>query len=573
MADDERTRRRLGDETKHRIEDLASGWTVDEPSATSRESKPATPAAPIAEGSEVKQPATADAPPRAAPPPAAGAPAPRNKPKTLPPPPPGSPERKALETAIVDNKPKDTSPPPVPVAKADSARITVKPPLPVTAATAAPFTPVTRATRETGLPDESGDRHSTVSRAETPLVIEANPSAGKAAIAAARTIDYDATMRAEASREPSSDPTTVSPADAPSLSVDSTIARRSKRRLRTIAALRRKRGWFGDLRYVFTALFGVRRSRRELGELEHKRMVHHQSRRRHLVTLGRTAVTTEGLDHVALSEARGKLGAIEDERAKHTGQVAAAEQELARIQRERDTAAKLYATQLESADAELAELDKRLEPLMKEHAALSRRGADLRASVKRLEQQIAVATDSVAAAMATNQDVTPLQAELATLKADRKDVVREEPVLATELDSLNPRIAEVEAKRTAAQHRRDELVKTEQNDQRRTEELLVAIGAKRKVMDRAVADAEEQRDKIFFEVGERLYVDRPGELTAQLHPIDSIDVELGTSDRRMMELREILSTIDKAKLARGIAMLLMILGVAGVIVWFALLRT
>ncbi|MGE0870975.1 MAG: hypothetical protein AB7P03_20590 [Kofleriaceae bacterium] len=570
MADDERTRRRLGDETKHRIADLASGWTVDGPGATEgRESQPAIPPTPVAEGSELRQSGAADRPPRAVAAPPPGEPAPRKKPKTLPPPPPGSAERKALETAIVGHRSEPVARPsgPEPVARPSGPEPVARPPAPKAG----------RAAREDGLP--------AASTADTPLLIEpdAAASSGRAAIAAARKIDYDATLPADAldggnhssrgSQSSSGDPTTVSPADAPSLSVDSTIARRSKRRLRTIAALRRKRGWFGDLRYVFTALFGVRRSRRELGELEHKRLVHHQSRRRHLITLGRTAVTTEGLDHDVLRDARSTLGTIEDERANHTEQVAAAEQELTRIQREREAAAKRYATELAAVDDELAALDKRLDPLMKEHAALSRRGADLRASVKRIEQQIVTTTESVATAMASNQDATPHQAELATLRADHKDVIREEPVIATELDALNPRIAEVEAKRAAAQHRREELLRTEQNDERRTEELLIAIGAKRKVIDRAVADAEEQRDKIFFDVGERLYVDRPAELAAQLHPIDSIDVELGTSDRRMMELREILSTIDKAKLARGIAMMLVILAAIGAIAWLTLLRT
>jgi hypothetical protein len=81
--------------------------------------------------------------------------------------------------------------------------------------------------------------------------------------------------------------------------------------------------------------------------------------------------------------------------------------------------------------------------------------------------------------------------------------------------------------------------------------LLEAIGAKRKVVERAAGDAETARDRVLFELGERLYVDRPAKLGPQLAPIDTIDLELGESDRRTMELREILSNVDRAKLARG----------------------
>ena len=60
---------------------------------------------------------------------------------------------------------------------------------------------------------------------------------------------------------------------------------------------------------------------------------------------------------------------------------------------------------------------------------------------------------------------------------------------------------------------------------------------------------------MLFELGERLYHDRPADLTAHLSPIDVIDVELGTGDRRVMELKEIIGSVDKAKLARGIGVI------------------
>jgi hypothetical protein len=83
------------------------------------------------------------------------------------------------------------------------------------------------------------------------------------------------------------------------------------------------------------------------------------------------------------------------------------------------------------------------------------------------------------------------------------------------------------------------------------------------VVEGAAGEAEAARDKVLFELGERLYVDRPILLGAQLAPIDEIDLELGEDDRRIMELREILSNIDRWKLARGIAMTVAILAVVG----------
>ena len=338
-------------------------------------------------------------------------------------------------------------------------------------------------------------------------------------------------------------------------------------RLRTVAALRRQRGWFGDVRYVATVLLGVRRSRRELGELELKQQARQTERERYLVTLGRTAVITDGLHHPALGPARERLGDVEDERGRHRSSVIAADEELQRVTRDRETKAKQYVTDLAAVDAELAELARRLEPLQKDQVSVTRRAADLRETLRRIDTQIQETTQSLVA-VRSKKDPVAIQAELATLKADREATKRDEPKLAQELDSLSPRIAALEAKRTESTKRRGELLKSEEDDKGRTEELLAAIGAKRKVMDRAANDAEALRDKILFELGERLYVDRPGELGPQLAPIDAIDVELGSADRRVMELREILSSIDRKKLVRGIAMLtLAVLLLGGGVAW------
>jgi hypothetical protein len=368
------------------------------------------------------------------------------------------------------------------------------------------------------------------------------------------------------------DPTLLGRSDETAASTAPAAVHSAAGRLRTVAALRRQRGLFGDVRYVATALLGIRRSRRELEALEAKQATRQQSRRRHLMTLGRTAVISEGFDHPAVGRSREQLGTVEEERSRHTGQVAAADQELNRVHRDRETAAKQYATDIASVDAELAELAKRYEPLLKEQAVVTKRGAALRDSLRQLDQKIASTTAMLVTVKGPRQDPAAIQAELATVKADRIAVQRDEPKIAGELDALNPRIAAIEAKRAESQKRRAELVTKEQDDQRRTEELLEAIGAKRKVMDRAASDAEALRDKILFELGERLYVDRPDNLGAQLAPIDAIDMELGTWDRRLMELREIMSSIDRAKLWRGISVIVLaVLAVAALTTWLVYL--
>ncbi|HEX4420329.1 MAG TPA: hypothetical protein VH165_20575 [Kofleriaceae bacterium] len=348
--------------------------------------------------------------------------------------------------------------------------------------------------------------------------------------------------------------------------------------LRSSAALPRKRGVAGDIRYIATVVFGVRRANRELAALDAKQATRQQSRRHHLVTLGRTAVALPewrfpagrgaGAEHAALGPARDQLAKIEDERSQHAGQVVAADAELARVRRDREAAAKQHAADLAELTAELAALAKKLEPLEREAVGIRKRAADLHDALRRVDAKIAATEANKGGKL----DPAEIAAELATLKADRKAIQSDEPVIAGELDALNPRIAAIEAARAEAHARRTELERAEQDDQRRAEDLLAAIGAKRKVVDRAAGDAETMRDKILFQLGERLYVDRPDDLAGQLAPIDEIDVELGIADRRVMELREITSSVDRWKIARGMAWLVLIFGALGALAWWLVPR-
>lgn len=626
VPDDERPRRRLGDETKERIADLASGWSLD--------GKDAAPAAP-------PKPAHTPTPQ----PKSAATPEPtRKKPRTNPPPPPGSAERKALEDKIVElahtvpapnavgaktstsanpvvgeMRPKPpTAPPPVPLPREPSGPVRREPtksgPQYRRAGYDGPSAPFATEGRtppvivdqsqikttpsNPALPPrlavpvgefDSGVQTIEETQPRDPVPAKHEHSTAKRDAAEAllklreptmdgelleddeddRPIRGDATaIESSTSKFERGDPTQLGGPDAiPDATEIQSPGMRMRHvtggTLRPSAALRRKRGLYGDVRYVFTALFGVRASRRELAELEHRQGLRQTSRRRHLVTLGRTAVITDSFDHPALGKSREQLGAIEDERSQHAGAVAASDAELERVRRDREAKAKQYVVDISATDAELADLQKKLEPLEKEATTARRRGQELRESLQRIEKKIAETEALLNSVKGEKMDKAGIHADIATLKADKQAVLRDEPVIAAQLDALNPRIAAIEAQRAELKKKRTDLEKAESEDHRRTSELLEAIGAKRKVVERAAADAETARDNTLFSLGERLYVDRPKTLTAQLAPIDTIDLELGEGDRRAMELKEILSNIDKAKFARGAAMIILALGVAG----------
>jgi len=396
---------------------------------------------------------------------------------------------------------------------------------------------------------------------ETPIGVLLDETAARIRIDSSKPTVDPSTVKFERA-----DPTSEGRDDATEIQAPSET-KASGGTLRASAMLRRKRGVMGDVRYVFTALFGLRAAKKELATLEDKQKIRQVSRKHHLVTLGRTAVTADSLDHPALGRSREALQVVEEERSKHAGAVAAADAELERVRRDREAKAKQFAADTARTAQELAELAKKLEPLEKQATGVRRRGADLKDQLRVIAKKITDTEALLVSVKSEKMDRGNIQAELASHKADQKLVRRDEPEIAAELDALEPRIASINAQRSEAERKQSERQKAEDEDQRRTTELFEAIGAKRKVVERAATEAETARDAVLFELGERLYVDRPKVLAAHLSPIDRIDLELGESDRRVMELREIISNIDRWKIARGMALIILVLAAGSFTAW------
>jgi len=376
-------------------------------------------------------------------------------------------------------------------------------------------------------------------------------------------------LLAVATRDDRNDATTISP--------PSTLQAPAGGLLRNPAALPRRSGVAGDLRYPLTVVLGSRRAHRELASLEATQRTRQQSRRHHQVTLGRTAVALAGgprrdAEHPALRDLRAPLAAVEEEREQHASEVAAADTELREVRSDREQFIQQCAADLAAVDVELMAITGKLAPLERDALRLKKRARKLHEALGRIDAAVAAAETSLTSSAPGKLDPAQVQAEIATLRAERKAVQSDEPAIAGELDALNPQIAALEAARGEAQRKHREIVAAEREEHQRIEEVLVAIGARRKVVDRAAAAAEAQRDKLLFQLGERLCVDRPPDLTSQLAPIDEIDAEIGSADRRIMELREILSSVDRGKLARGLALWVVILGGLGALAAWLLPR-
>jgi predicted nucleic acid-binding Zn-ribbon protein len=376
------------------------------------------------------------------------------------------------------------------------------------------------------------------------------------------------------------DPTGVMPEDdgAEPERDDATVAQRSPTvgltatiNLRPEAMLPRKRGVLGDVRYVFTVLFGTARARREAVTVGHAIARQLHERKQRLVALGRAAIVSERFDHPALVTAREQLAEIEEDRSHHAGAIASADDELEHVKRERAKRAKQTAEAIAAQRTELAAIAQKLAPLEKEAVAIRRKAGDLAEQLKKVDTKIRTTEASLTSVKTRKEDRAGVLAEIATLKADREAVQRDEPALAEQLDRLAPRMAGLEAKHHDAQAKITELEADEATDQQRALELIAAIEAKKKVVERSHGDAEARRDKALHGLAERLLIDRPSQLGRAFEPIDEIDLQIATDGRRAMELRELLGSVDRGAMARGIALMAVVIIGAGAGVVLALL--
>lgn len=343
--------------------------------------------------------------------------------------------------------------------------------------------------------------------------------------------------------------------------------------VRAIATLPRKRGLGGDIRYVWTVLFGVARSRRELTKVEAQLTTQRAKRTKRLVELAARVLADDDQKMPGVAEAREKLSIIEDERARQAGQAAAAETEAAAARRDHENDTKRLNGNIAAIDAELAELDKKLVPLERDAQAARKKATQLEATLDRIAAKIAATEASLVRVKDGRTDRAGVEAELATLRADRVAVQRDEPAIAAELDALLPRIAELEARRNAARARLESTRTELTASAERLVERLGVVGAHQKVIDRALAESQVARDRALADLGERLVIDRPRSLGRDLADIDAVDVDIAGDERRVMELHEVLGSIDKGALARGIAVLAVGgLVVAALVVWVAFLR-
>lgn len=342
--------------------------------------------------------------------------------------------------------------------------------------------------------------------------------------------------------------------------------------------LPRRHGLRGDLRYVFTVLFGVAETRRQLKTLEAKLEVEREAREGLVRVMARELVSDPDAGAEAVREARVRLGEIEEARARHAAEAVSATAELAALDEDRQVERMGIDVEVVRIEEAITALDRELAPLEQAVGKHRKRRHELEATARQLEARIARLEQRAAAA--AGEAAGKLTAELGTARAEREAALQAVPVIDGEIGALEPRIealqarqAEREAELAAAQAR-------EQAMEQQSAARLAETEARKVAAERALEASEHEVREVLGALGERLWLERSQgqdtglvrspQAASRIAAIDRCDSAIAGLERQILEHNQRLRRIDRGALVRGSAVLAGMVAALSALVWLAL---
>ena len=338
--------------------------------------------------------------------------------------------------------------------------------------------------------------------------------------------------------------------------------------LRTPAALPRSPGLWGDMRYLFTVVFGLRRIRVELAETEAEIEAEKRSRDKQLGELARLAIADESIQTPMVEEAREQLVELEGARSKKAGAAAAVEEAISALQRERDKVAAEREKKVAELEARVAEVTAEIEPLEKQQAEVNRAVREFKLRLDNYDQRID--TEELKLDSGDREVAAEAEATIASLRAEREAIAADEPALAEKLAEIEPRLRELKARRGDLTRSISKLRRAEDESVVRSEERIAAARAHKLVVDRAAADMSREQNELLTELGQKLYDRPPPSIAPLILPLKETTVTLARLKDRATALAEERASVDRWPLFRGVAMWLLIAAAIGAAVYFAL---
>lgn len=520
---------RLGDDTRARINDLKGGWKLPNADGERAAQPEAEPRASVEVAESVVGPLdssavdpmeelpTIEAPRRKTPLPSL--PTPKPPPRASKPPQPPGP-RVAKNSQPPPFRPRAASGPANPIKRTKA--VSVPPPAP----------PLKK--RET------------------------TPALPPAAVVAAEGADDDAPTRVASLDEP----VVPAPASGPSGIATGTV--------RLPDSLPRETGLLGDIGYFMRVLAKRRASATEMLAIGVRIASEKEARNTKLLDYARQAVGDDAFDQTLVGRARSSLLNIEEKRSLHAGRIASANEKESALDRQRKEVKDTRDMQISELETEVKAIAASLEPLVARASDARKRTTQLRLQLRGLDDQVLKKEASLVSVQGS-ADKASVHAEIASLRAERASVAGDEPAIAAEVDDLEPKIASLASSKTEIGEKIAALRADEELDIVRAAEKTQAVKASRVVEERAVSDQAVKQEKELLELGEGLHHNPPDSRAPEAVAIMRHDVEIGTLERRSLEITELLGSVERGPMVRGgtylaIAMLVPVLVAVSLVV-------
>lgn len=328
----------------------------------------------------------------------------------------------------------------------------------------------------------------------------------------------------------------------------------------------------GDIAYFFRVLAKRRSAKAEMEQIEARITNEKEARNTKLLNYARHAIGDDSYDQTLVGRARAALLNIEEKRSLHAGRIASANEKVTALERQREEVKAQRDEEVAKLEMEIRAVAASLDPLVARAALARKKTTRLRQQLHSLDEEIQKKEASLVAVSGA-ADKASVHAEMASIRAERDAVAQDEPAIAAEIDDLEPKIASLTSSRGELATQIEALAEEERLDVIRLAEKAEAVKASRVVEERAVSDQSAKRQKELLELGEGLHHDPPDTQDPKAAAIVRHDLEIGTLERRSLELSELLDSVEKGPMTRGglYAGLLVLIPVA-LAVYFLLLR-
>ncbi len=334
----------------------------------------------------------------------------------------------------------------------------------------------------------------------------------------------------------------------------------------------RRSGVVGDVAYVFRVLAKRRSSAIELAKIADEIVNLKEARAGELLQVARKAIGDDRNDQTLVGRAREDLLKIEEKRSLHAGRVAAAEEKMAALSRHRSDKAVRRTEEAEGLDKEVEKINASLEPLQTRVNSARKRAGELRKHLKAIDDKIRGAESSLVSVTGP-ADKAAVHANIASMRAERDTVAADEPLMAAEIDDLDPKISSLISTRSGLYDKISTLDQERDLDEKRVVEKEVAVQASKAVESRAMDDQASKRQDALLELGEALH-NKPVEAsTPRASVVEKQDLDIGILERRRLELKELRNSVETFPIIMGIMWMLLLAASITAAVIFVTTRT